>query len=118
MRHKKATWCGPCKVEMPHLEEEIYRKITNDDFMMVSIGREHKAKELVKFKKKKGVSFPFAPDPERKIFSLYAKSHIPRNVVIGKDGKIKFLSIGFDEKEFAEMISLIKEELGVLSGEF
>ena len=50
-----ATWCGPCLVELPHLEKEIYQKYKNrEDFRLIVIGREHNASELKKFMKKKG----------------------------------------------------------------
>jgi len=106
-----ATWCGPCKAEMPALDREIYQKIKHPDLVVVAIGREHSADELRKFKKDQGYSFPMAPDPQRAIYGLFAKAYIPRNVVIGRDGTTKWLSVGYEKKEFAQMISVIKDEL-------
>lgn len=108
-----ATWCGPCKAEMPALDAEIYQKIKHPDLVVVAIGREHTAAELRKFKQDHGYTFPMAPDPQRAIYGLFAQAYIPRNVVIGKDGRIKWLSVGYTKREFAGMISLIKEELAV-----
>src|SRR5437899_2004601 len=95
-----ATWCGPCIAEMPHLEKEVWEKFKDRNFAMVAIGREHENKELADFPKKRAVTFPIAGDPKRKIYSRYAAQYIPRNYVIGADGKILFQSVGFDEKEF------------------
>ena len=106
-----ATWCGPCMKEMPLLESEIYKKITDDDFVLVCIGREHTAEELVKFKEEKGFDLPMAPDPKREIYSKYAKMMIPRNFVIGRDGKVIYQHIGFEMGEFKKMIAIIKNEL-------
>jgi peroxiredoxin len=106
-----ATWCGPCMKEMPYLESEIYKKIDNEDFVLICIGREHTTEELVKFKDEKGFDLPMAPDPKREIYSKYARMMIPRNFVIGRDGKIIYQHIGFEMEEFEKMITVIKNEL-------
>jgi peroxiredoxin len=54
------------------------------------------------------------PDPKREIYSKYAKMMIPRNFVIGRDGKIIYQHTGFEMKEMGEferMIKVIKDEL-------
>ncbi len=107
-----ATWCPPCMAEMPHLEKEIWQKYKNrDDFWLISIGREHKKEELVKFRKEKGFTFPIAPDPKRGVYSLFAKKMIPRNYIIDKNGKIAFQSIGFSSEDFEQMKGKLAELL-------
>jgi peroxiredoxin len=106
-----ATWCGPCLFEMPYLESEIYKKIDNEDFVLICVGREHTAEELVKFKEEKGFDLPMAPDPKREIYSKFAKMMIPRNFVIDRDGKVIYQSIGYEKEEFNKMIIIIKDEL-------
>jgi alpha-L-fucosidase 2 len=106
-----ATWCGPCKAEMPALDAQIFKGIKHPDLVVVAIGREHTAAELRKFKQDQGYAFPMASDPKRAIYGLFAKAYIPRNVVIGRDGTIKWLSVGYEKQGFAQMISLIKSEL-------
>jgi peroxiredoxin len=111
-----ATWCPPCLREMPQIETEIYKKIKDDNFVLICIGREHTAEELIKFKEEKGFDLPLAPDPERKIYSKYAKMMIPRNFVIGRDGKVIYQHIGFETDEFERMVKTIKEELNKKTG--
>jgi peroxiredoxin len=106
-----ATWCGPCMSEMPKVESDIWQQLKRDDFIVIAIGREHTRKELIKFNKEKKFSFLIAPDPDRAIFDLFATAYIPRNYVIGKDGKILFQSVGYSAEEFNEMIQCIKSEL-------
>lgn len=106
-----ATWCGPCMAEMPHLEKEVWQKFRGGNFVMVAIGREHENQELAGFPKKRQVTFPIAGDPKRKIYSRFATQYIPRNYVIDANGKIAFQSTGFEEKEFANMIDVIRKEL-------
>jgi len=106
-----ATWCGPCMAEMPHLEKQVWQKFKHKNFAMVAIGREHENKELADFPKKRQVTFPVTGDPKRRIFSRFATQNIPRNYVIGADGKIAFQSVGFEAPEFAKMIEVIRKEL-------
>jgi peroxiredoxin len=106
-----AIWCGPCMMEMPLLQSELSDKINRQDFCMIAIGREHKAEELIEFKSSKGYSFPMAADPDRSIYRLFATAYIPRNFVVGKDGIIKWASVGFDSSEFQNMVRIINVEL-------
>ncbi|HKL66554.1 MAG TPA: TlpA disulfide reductase family protein [Bacteroidales bacterium] len=109
-----ATWCPPCKKELPVLQKNVMKKYQdNDDFVLVVLGREHNMEEMKAYRKKTGLDLPFAPDEERKIFSKYASQSIPRNVIIGKDGKIAVQSIGFTEQEFSKL----EKELAALLAE-
>lgn len=107
-----ATWCPPCNKELPVLQAEIWEKYKDHpDFVLLVVGREHTAEELQKFAKEKGLDLPFAPDPERGIFSLFATQSIPRNYIMDKKGKILYQSIGYTEEEFGKIIKLLAEEL-------
>ena len=102
-----ATWCGPCRAELPHLAE-ANKKLKDDDRVVVlSVGREHTKEDLTKFKEETKLDLPFAPDPERKMYSKFATKWIPRNYVIGPDGTILMQEIGFSEEEFKKMLDLI-----------
>ena len=104
-----ATWCGPCRQELPHLQKEVYEKLKNNkNFELIILGREHSWEEINKFKTDNKYNMPFYPDNGRKVFSLYAKQNIPRNFIIGKDGKIAVSSSGFNEKGFAEIIDKVE----------
>jgi peroxiredoxin len=97
-----ATWCPPCKKELPVLEKNVAEKYANNsDFVLVVLGREHDMAEMKKYAEETGLKLPFAPDVERKIFSMYAEASIPRNVIIDKKGNISYQSIGYTEEEFA-----------------
>ena len=107
-----ATWCGPCLAEMPHLEKEIFQKYAGrKDFKLIAIGREHGASELEKFKKEKRLTLPMAPDLKREIYGKYAEEDLPRNFIIGKDGKVKLASTGYSEEVFREIVQTIQDEL-------
>lgn len=107
-----ANWCPPCRKELPHLEKEVYNKFKNyKNFEVLVIGREHDWATVNKFKADNNYIIPFYPDAKREIFSKYAKQSIPRNFIIDKDGKIAVASIGFNEKEFREIIEKVEELL-------
>ncbi len=106
-----ATSCAPCVVEMPHLEKEIWQKFKGEKFAMMAIGREHENKDLSEFQKKHQLTFPLAGDPKRAIYSRFATQYIPRNYVVGADGKIAFQSVDYTEAEFARMIEVIGQEI-------
>ncbi|MCK4641984.1 MAG: TlpA family protein disulfide reductase [Candidatus Marinimicrobia bacterium] len=106
-----ATWCRPCMAEMPELEKQIWQRFQGKDFIVLAIGREHTNKELKKFKRRNKYTFPIAPDPKRKVYSLFAEKYIPRNYLIDKQGKIIFQSIGFKKSEFEELINTIENML-------
>jgi peroxiredoxin len=107
-----ATWCGPCRKELPHIDKEIYKQYKGrDDFMILTFGREHDWETVNKFRGKNNFEMPFYPDMGRKVFSKFAKQNIPRNFVIDKNGHIVYTSVGFNEKHFEELKNLIRDLL-------
>ena len=106
-----ATWCGPCMTEMPRVEKEIWQALNHEKFLVLAVGRQHSAEELVKFNQKKNFTFPIAPDPQREVYGRFAKQYIPRNYVIDRNGTIVYQSMGYSPEEFSTMVALIKEKL-------
>lgn len=106
-----ATWCPPCKTEMPLLEAQVWGPFHERGLVVLAVGREHSIQEVAAFKAKHKLSFPFLADPDRAIYGKYAKGYIPRCYLIGRDGKVKFATVGFDEGEFAALIRAVEGEL-------
>lgn len=107
-----ATWCGPCRQELPHVQTEIWDKYKSDSrFVMLVIGREHTDAELKVFKDKQQFTFPFVADPKRTIFSKFATQSIPRNYLIDESGKVVYSSIGFSPEEFKLLLDELKSRL-------
>ena len=87
-----ATWCGPCKKEIPYMAklEEEYAGNKNIIFMSVSIDAEkdiEKWKAMVKEKNMKGIQL-FAGEHKADISDPYKINAIPRFMLVGKDGKM------------------------------
>lgn len=106
-----ATWCPPCRAEFPLLQKDIYDSIKEKDFNVMAISRGEETDTVKKFIDKNKYTFPIYVDKEAKVYNLFANKYIPRNFVIGKDGYLKWASIGFVKEEFYEMIKVIREEL-------
>ncbi|WP_421921137.1 TlpA family protein disulfide reductase [Marinifilum sp.] len=106
-----ATWCGPCMKELPEVQKQLWPKFKDENFVMISIGRQHSKEELMKWNKTKGFTFPIAPDPKREVYSKFANQYIPRNFIVDKSGKIIWQGVGFDRKELDEMMKTIQENL-------
>ncbi len=107
-----ADWCPPCRAELPHVQKEVYNIYKdNKDFVLLIFGREHDWATVNKFKTENNYTMPFYPDVGRKVFSKFAKQNIPRNFVIGRDGKIIYSAIGFSEAEFGKLKKVLASQL-------
>jgi len=106
-----ATWCGPCIMELPHIQEtwDTYRGRT--DFALLAVDREETSETVTAFKKKQGYTFAMAADPKRSVYSQYAKERIPRTYLISRDGMIRFVCTGFNEERFDELKRELAKEL-------
>ena len=66
-----ATWCGPCRQELTHLQKEVYEKLKNNkNFELIILGREHSWEEINKFKTDNKFKMPFYPDIGRNCTEL------------------------------------------------
>ncbi len=107
-----ATWCGPCKVELPKIQSEIWEKHqANPKFVMLTFGREHSWKEVNDFRINNKFPFPLYPDPTRGVYGLFATQLIPRSFLIDEAGKIIFMTEGFEEENFTKLVKLIDSKL-------
>ena len=108
-----AIWCSVCRLEMPHLEKDVWQRFKDDSLVLIGIDRDEPLDVVQKFKKEMGVTYPIALDLGANHFAKFAlkESGVTRNIVIDKDGKIAFLTRLFEEKEFKEMIAMIEKLL-------
>lgn len=107
-----ATWCAPCREELPRVQKEIWEKYKeNPKFALLVFDREEGWDKTLPFKEKNNYTLPMLPDEGRKIFKLYATQYIPRNIVIDEYGKIIYQSVGYSEKDFKELLDLLAEKL-------
>ena len=105
-----ASWCSVCRLEMPHLEKDVWQKYKDQNVLLIGVDRDEPLETVIAFQKKIGTTYPLALDPGANIFGLFANKEagVTRNVVIDKTGKIVFLTRLFEEEEYQEMLSVLK----------
>lgn len=107
-----ASWCGPCRKEMPLLDE-MSKRYSAAGFVLYGVNVEEDNTDAKKLIKELGVSFPILYDAESKASSLYNVDAMPTTVVIDKKGEIRFVNRGYkpgDENKYRDQIrELIKE---------
>lgn len=107
-----ATWCGPCKVEMPHIEE-LYNEhnLNNDDIVIIAVsnpgGREKDMNGVKQFLKDEGYTFPVVFDESGEVFSKYNIMSLPTTFMINEYGKVYGYVSGALSKD--QMESIIKQ---------
>ena len=107
-----ATWCGPCREELPVVQKEIWDKYSsNSKFALFIFGREEGWDKVLPFKTANNFTFPMLPDEGRKVFSLFATQYIPRNILLDENGKIIYQSTGYSPQEFDKLLTLLKKKL-------
>ncbi len=107
-----ASWCGPCRQEMPLLES-IYKKYNKMGFTMLGVNVEPDSNAANEWLKATPVSFPILYDRDSKVSKLYDVAGMPSTVIIDRTGKLRMLHRGYkpgDENEYLDSIrTLIRE---------
>ncbi len=106
-----ATWCPPCREELTHVQTELIDRFAGRDFVFLPISRGEERATVEAFREKAGYTFPMGLDPERAVYDRFASNYIPRNFLVGPDGRIVTATVGFDEEEFAALIDTIERTL-------
>jgi thiol-disulfide isomerase/thioredoxin len=107
-----ASWCGPCRTEMPLLEN-IYKKYNKLGFTLLGVNVEPDSKAADDWLKETPVSFPILYDKDSKVSRLYDVSGMPSTVIIDRKGNLRTVHHGYkpgDENEYLDSIrQLIRE---------
>ncbi len=109
-----ATWCGPCQVETPHLNE-TYLDMQDEDVVVLAVNltfsRGSEKDDVAEFVKEYDVAFPVLLDEMAEVSDMYRVRSIPTNIFIKPDGIIYNSFSGALNKEgFIEMIEGAKSE--------
>jgi peroxiredoxin len=98
-----ATWCPPCRKEMPDLET-LYERFSSKGLVVLGISDEETAK-VEPFIRERKVSFPVLLDPGRKVNEMFVVEGIPKSFVYDREGKLVAQSIDMrTQKQFLEML--------------
>jgi peroxiredoxin len=96
-----ATWCGPCREEMPRLQA-IYDKYRASGFVLLGVNIDDDPHAALSVAQKLKVSFPVLLDTDKKVSKLYDLSTMPSSVLIDRDGRVRYIHRGFRDGEEAD----------------
>lgn len=91
-----ATWCPPCRMELPVLSEQIYTPLKDKGLVVLAVDFEEPADDVKKFAQTAKLSFPLLIDEEGKFASSVGGEFLPRSLIVDRSGKIHALHTGFD----------------------
>ncbi len=91
-----ASWCGPCKQEMPHLGR-LYDKYKSSGFTLLAVNIDDDAGHGLATAVKWGLKFPVLLDSQKAVTRLYDLGAMPSTVLIDRDGRVRYLHRGYRE---------------------
>jgi peroxiredoxin len=91
-----ASWCGPCKLEMPHLNR-LHDKYRASGVLLLGVNIDEDPRTAQAATAKLGVKFPVLLDSDRAVSRLYDMGSMPATVLIDRDGRVRFLHRGYRE---------------------
>jgi peroxiredoxin len=103
-----ASWCGPCRQEMPLLDR-LHQRYLDTGFAVLGInveGEEAPARNLID---RIPVTFPVLIDQEQRVSELYELEAMPSTVVVDRDGVVRYIHRGYKPGDEAKYIEVVKE---------
>ena len=89
-----ATWCGPCRQEMPHLNK-LYDKYRDSGFVLLGVNIDDDAAKATELAGKLGLKFPVLLDTDKTVSRLYDLGSMPATVLIDREGRVRYLHRGY-----------------------
>ena len=107
-----ASWCGPCRKEMPILEQ-LNRQFHNKGVTLIGVNVEPDSAAATDWLKATPVSFPILFDTDSKVSKLYQVEGMPNTVILDRKGNVRYIHRGYQpgaENEYLDQIrALIRE---------
>jgi peroxiredoxin len=107
-----ASWCGPCRQEMPLLDS-IYKKYSKLGFTLIGINVEPDSKAANDWLRQTPVTFPILYDTDSKVSKLYGVSGMPSTVIVDRKGTVRMIHRGYkagDEQDYLNSIRTLMRE--------
>lgn len=89
-----ATWCGPCRQEMPHLNR-LHDKYRSAGLVLLGINVDDDPGNAATVAAKLGIQFPILLDADKKVSDLYDLQAMPSTYLIDRDGKVRYVHRGY-----------------------
>lgn len=105
-----ATWCGPCRAEMPSMQR-LWEEFKEEDFVILAINIQEESKLVSSFMNERGLSFPVLLDEKGKVARTYGIRGIPTTFFLNPEGEIIGKAVGARDWDSEESFQLIEELL-------
>ncbi|MEH6421458.1 TlpA family protein disulfide reductase [Pseudomonas sp. CGJS7] len=92
-----ATWCGPCRAQMPHFERAQRRAGADLQVVAVNIGFDDTVEQIRAFRREFGLTMPVVRD-DGHLAEVFGLRVTPQHVVIGKDGRVAYVGHEVDAR--------------------
>jgi len=89
-----ASWCGPCKISFPYMEK-MTAYYSNRKFVVIAVNLDHSRASADAFLNQVGADLPVVYDPKGAIASKFDVKEMPTSVLIGRDGRVRYVHKGF-----------------------
>jgi thiol-disulfide isomerase/thioredoxin len=106
-----ASWCAPCKEEMPVLER-LYKKYKDRGFVVVGISVDQELANVRSFLKQLPVSFPIVHDADHKVADRFKPPRMPSSYVVDRKGIVRYVHAGFRSEDGAKLEAEVQALLG------
>ena len=107
-----ATWCGPCRQEMPQLNE-LYSRYRKAGFHVLAVNVDNDAAKAAAMAKRLHISFPVLFDKGKKVSKLFNIDAMPSTLFIDRDGRVRYVHRGYrpgvEKKYQAHIRELLRE---------
>jgi tetratricopeptide (TPR) repeat protein len=106
-----ATWCGPCRVEMPETKN-IWKRFGGDKFVIIGVSLDRNKKALESYLKSEEIGWPQYFDESGDIARLYGVRGIPHTVLIDQNGVVRWVGYrgGKLESKVEEMVNKLRKQ--------
>jgi peroxiredoxin len=103
-----ASWCGPCRQEMPLLNK-LHKKYKKLGFSVLGVNVEEDSSKAKQIVKDVGIKFPILFDTENKVSGLYEVSAMPSTVIIDRSGNMRYLHKGYKPGDMSAYKKWVKK---------
>jgi peroxiredoxin len=88
-----ATWCLPCREEMPSMER-LFQRTRRDGLVMLAVSVDADAKVITPFLKEQRFTFTVGLDPKMELASTYGVRALPSSFIVDREGYLAALALG------------------------
>lgn len=106
-----ATWCGPCKEEMPALER-LQESFGGKDFALLAVTTDQQLEGIRTFVRTLGLEFPILLDDTKDVSAAFGVRGLPTTVLIDRQGRLVGRAVGPRAWDNEESVALIRQVLG------